>query len=78
VLKDDINKIISGKVEKEWETPTLRKKLKIMHISDLHVDIFYTSGAESKCNEPVCCRVNSANASSVNQIISDQAQGKYL
>lgn len=29
-----------------------------MHISDLHIDLFYTAGAPSKCSEPVCCRSN--------------------
>lgn len=29
-----------------------------MHISDLHADLYYTSGAPMKCSEPVCCRSN--------------------
>lgn len=49
VLKDDIEKIMKGKTDKTWEAPTFKKTLKIMHISDLHVDLFYTVGAESKC-----------------------------
>lgn len=29
-----------------------------MHISDVHVDLYYTAGAAMKCSEPVCCRSN--------------------
>lgn len=29
-----------------------------MHISDLHPDLYYTVGAHTKCDEPVCCRAN--------------------
>ena len=32
-----------------------------MHISDLHIDLFYTPGKPSRCTEPVCCRVNSTS-----------------
>jgi hypothetical protein len=48
-----------------------------MHISDLHIDIFYTAGAESKCNEPVCCRVASVANTPFNQLLAEQQQGKY-
>ena len=58
-LDEEINRILKGKEEKEWEEPTGRKKLKVMHISDLHIDLFYTPGKPSRCTEPVCCRVNS-------------------
>jgi len=57
-LDDDIKQILTGKPNKEWESPTNRKLLKVMHISDLHADLFYTAGAPSKCSEPVCCRSN--------------------
>ena len=46
-----------------------------MHISDLHIDLFYTAGAESKCNEPVCCRVNSVANASISQLRDQQQQG---
>jgi len=29
-----------------------------MHISDVHIDLFYTVGAAMNCSEPVCCRSN--------------------
>ena len=57
-LNDDIKAIVAGRPNKEWEQPTKRKVLKVMHISDLHVDLYYTAGAPSKCSEPVCCRSN--------------------
>ena len=49
-----------------------------MHISDLHIDLFYTAGAESKCNEPVCCRVNSVANASISQLRDQQQQVQYL
>lgn len=48
-----------------------------MHISDLHIDVFYTAGAESLCNEPVCCRVGSVANQSINQLLAEQQQGIY-
>jgi sphingomyelin phosphodiesterase len=60
-LDADVAKILQGRPDKTWEKPTLRKKLKIMHISDLHIDLFYTPGMPSRCTEPVCCRVNSTS-----------------
>ena len=55
-LEKDIAKIIEDKPNREWEVPSEKKKLKIMHISDLHPDLYYTVGAPADCSEPVCCR----------------------
>ena len=30
--------------------------IKILHITDPHVDFNYTVGSNAKCNEPLCCR----------------------
>lgn len=49
-----------------------------MHISDLHVDLFYTTGAESKCGEPTCCRSNSTAKLSLSEILTAHAQGNHL
>lgn len=57
-LTEDINNILKGKPDKEWEVPSQKKLLKVVHISDVHVDLFYTAGASMKCSEPVCCRSN--------------------
>ena len=35
------------------------KPLKMLHISDIHLDLWYTTGSNSICNEPVCCRSTS-------------------
>lgn len=48
-----------------------------MHITDVHLDIFYTAGAESKCNEPECCRIGSVTNTPFNQLLAEQQQGKY-
>lgn len=58
-LKQDIEKTIKDKPNKEWEKPTGRRSLKIVHISDLHPDLYYTEGFPVDCTEPVCCRSNS-------------------
>jgi sphingomyelin phosphodiesterase len=28
----------------------------MLHISDLHPDVFYSMGSPTLCNQPVCCR----------------------
>ncbi|CAG2164373.1 unnamed protein product [Oppiella nova] len=33
---------------------------KVLHLSDLHIDPYYTTGADSDCGEPLCCRPTSA------------------
>ncbi|XP_071502433.1 sphingomyelin phosphodiesterase-like [Diadema antillarum] len=35
-------------------SPTLR----VLHISDLHVDLMYQPGSNAECGEPICCRSN--------------------
>ena len=29
---------------------------RILHLSDLHVDLAYTPGLSNDCGEPLCCR----------------------
>jgi len=31
-------------------------KLRILHITDLHIDYDYIPGSNSDCGEPICCR----------------------
>ncbi len=31
-------------------------KLRILHLSDLHLDFWYERGANAECGEPACCR----------------------
>ena len=42
-------------VARQKHAPTLR----VLHVSDIHVDLNYTEGAEADCGEPICCRQNS-------------------
>uniref|UniRef100_A0AC34QIM1 Sphingomyelin phosphodiesterase n=2 Tax=Panagrolaimus sp. JU765 TaxID=591449 RepID=A0AC34QIM1_9BILA len=36
--------------------PQGKPTLRVLHLSDLHVDNDYQIGAEAKCGEPLCCR----------------------
>lgn len=47
-------------------------KLKILHISDTHVDPLYVVGANADCNEPLCCRANDGMTD-----VSFSAAGKW-
>ena len=60
-MAEEVKEILSDKPDKRWERPDKRKVLKVLHISDLHPDLYYTPGAEVKCKEPVCCRSNVTN-----------------
>ncbi|CAG2104942.1 unnamed protein product [Medioppia subpectinata] len=33
---------------------------RMLHLSDLHIDPYYSPGAHSDCGEPLCCRASSA------------------
>uniref|UniRef100_A0A0N5BKG1 Saposin B-type domain-containing protein n=1 Tax=Strongyloides papillosus TaxID=174720 RepID=A0A0N5BKG1_STREA len=33
-----------------------KPKLKVLHISDIHIDSQYLPGSEAECSEPECCR----------------------
>ena len=30
--------------------------IRILHLSDIHIDVEYTEGLNAECGEPVCCR----------------------
>jgi sphingomyelin phosphodiesterase len=32
-------------------------QLRVMHISDIHIDMSYVVGTEVNCSEPQCCRM---------------------
>ncbi|KAF8589774.1 hypothetical protein K439DRAFT_1612572 [Ramaria rubella] len=36
--------------------PSGKKNLKVLHLSDFHIDPRYTIGAEANCTESLCCR----------------------
>lgn len=33
-----------------------RPTMKFVHFTDIHMDMFYTSGASKKCPDVICCR----------------------
>lgn len=38
------------------------KRVKVLHMSDFHIDPRYFAGAEANCTNGLCCRTNSLNA----------------
>ncbi|XP_055299063.1 sphingomyelin phosphodiesterase-like [Sitodiplosis mosellana] len=46
--------------------------LKVLHLSDTHIDHLYVEGANAVCNEPLCCRVNDGMTN-----VSYSAAGKW-
>ncbi|KAI9727588.1 MAG: hypothetical protein M1834_008027 [Cirrosporium novae-zelandiae] len=40
-------------------SPSQKTPLKVVHISDIHVDLSYVAGASYNCTEMVCCRIYS-------------------
>ena len=44
-LYDDVNKHPAG-----------RKTLKMVHITDIHLDLKYAAGSNNQCRSPICCR----------------------
>jgi len=58
--KLDLNALMKGKTAKPKQrkaSSCKREPLKVLHISDYHLDMRYVVGAEAKCTEPICCRV---------------------
>lgn len=53
VIKD--NNYINN-LYKQIQGQENRKKIKILHISDVHLDYLYTVGTLADCNMPLCCR----------------------
>lgn len=37
---------------------TLSSKLRILHLSDIHLDPLYKEGTNAECGEPLCCRAD--------------------
>ncbi|KAI0673559.1 sphingomyelin phosphodiesterase [Trametes maxima] len=46
------------------------KRLKVLHISDMHIDPRYANGAEANCTSGLCCRENNFNTQSLNVTVS--------
>ncbi|KAI0715128.1 Metallo-dependent phosphatase-like protein [Earliella scabrosa] len=45
------------------------RRLKVLHISDLHIDPRYANGFEANCSSTPCCRENKVNTHSPNQTL---------
>lgn len=35
--------------------------VKVLHLTDLHIDLQYKENTSSTCGEPLCCRENNGN-----------------
>lgn len=38
-------------------SPSMKESLKVLHVSDYHMDMRYVVGAEADCDDVLCCRV---------------------
>jgi hypothetical protein len=45
------------------------QRLKVLHISDIHLDPRYATGAEANCTSGLCCRQNNFNSNSPNETL---------
>ena len=53
---------MQGKPPGPGPVPTNRKSFNFVHISDIHLDIYYTEGTDENCNIPMCCRNGTGSA----------------
>ncbi|OAX38504.1 sphingomyelin phosphodiesterase, partial [Rhizopogon vinicolor AM-OR11-026] len=55
------------------------ERLKVLHVSDIHIDPRYAIGSEANCSTYMCCRENTFNAVSPDQIVLPAARfGAYF
>ena len=59
-----INETLRDKPVRPDPVPTGRQTIKMLHVSDMHIDFDYTPGSESNCGEPVCCEAVNGKAKS--------------
>ncbi|KAG9308166.1 sphingomyelin phosphodiesterase [Chiua virens] len=45
------------------------ERLKVLHVSDIHIDPRYAIGYEANCSQYMCCRENTYNTASPDQIL---------
>ncbi|KAN0131836.1 Metallo-dependent phosphatase-like protein [Lactarius tabidus] len=45
------------------------KRLKVLHLSDFHIDPRYATGSEANCTSGLCCRSNNQNTGSPNKTL---------
>ncbi|KAF8177267.1 Metallo-dependent phosphatase-like protein, partial [Mycena galopus ATCC 62051] len=65
-----------------WEWPPRTpsgERLKVLHLSDFHIDPRYATGAEANCSSSLCCRENAIAKSSPNTTLFPAPRfGSYL
>ncbi|OJT08975.1 hypothetical protein TRAPUB_109 [Trametes pubescens] len=55
------------------------KRMKVLHLSDMHIDPRYANGAEANCTSGLCCRENNFNTQSPQKIMFPAPRfGSYL
>ncbi|KAI0375428.1 sphingomyelin phosphodiesterase [Pilatotrama ljubarskyi] len=55
------------------------RRMKVLHISDMHIDPRYANGAEANCTSGLCCRENNLNTQSPNKTVFPAPRfGAYL
>jgi sphingomyelin phosphodiesterase len=55
------NNFINNLYQEIDEVETPRKTMKVLHMSDHHLDFEYEAGTNANCDEPVCCRAFDPN-----------------
>lgn len=61
--EEAVQKIIEGKPDRgEWPEIGGKKKIRMVHISDLHIDKMYKEGTKTDCGDPICCRDGEGDA----------------
>lgn len=54
---DYAKKILADKPKfQPWRKSSNEKRMKILHLTDMHTDLDYTEGSNADCPNPVCCQ----------------------
>lgn len=48
--------------EEDEDNSKLKSHTKVVQVTDLHVDPYYTPGMNADCGEPLCCRTSDGTA----------------
>ncbi|CAD8071043.1 unnamed protein product [Paramecium primaurelia] len=56
-LEDYVSNILKDKpLNTQWPEIDGTDTIEIIHVSDIHTDLFYKEGSAQNCDEPLCCR----------------------
>lgn len=53
------------------------QRVKVLHLSDLHLDARYLVGAEANCSSSMCCRGDTSNSTASNGQIFSLSASAY-